>query len=149
MSTDYDKVLFSTEWPIDKVVATGDYSFVVNNPGGSLYTDAHTTAYSSATNPYRKPVLVRFVWSIDGANYYSPETQFGYMFNIDASALGGPSNHTDATVKAAAAMGVSDSLIKFAAYNGYHSDVVYTFGDDSYTPFNLTFYYKYAVFELS
>lgn len=146
---DYDKVLFSTNWPIDKIVHTDTYNFTVNNPGGSSYTAAHITAFSSVVNPYGKQALVRFVWSIDGTNFYSPETQFGYTYNINASALGGPSTHTAADVKAAAAMGVSSSLIQFSGFNGYHSDVVYTAGADSYTPFNLTFYFKYALFELS
>jgi hypothetical protein len=146
---DYDKILFSTKWPIDKVVATGNHSFVVNNPGGSSYTSAHITAFDSISNPYGKRALVRFVWSIDGVNYYSPETRFGFTFNINATATGGSSTNTLADVKAAAAMGVSDSSIKFCGYNGFHSDVVYTLGADSYTPYSLTFYFKYAVFELS
>lgn len=146
---DYDKILFSTAYPIDKVVASGSDSFNVNFTVTPFYNNSGTVQQDSIPNTYGKAGLIRFAWSLDNTNFYSPETILEYAFNIDASAIGGPSTNTVNGVEGSVAMASDGGNIYFISYNGHHSNVAFTFGNDSYSGINHTFYYKWALFEVS
>lgn len=145
---DYDKILFSTAYPIDKVVASGSNSFNVNFTATAFYNNAGTIQQDTIANPYGKAAFIRFAWSLDNINFYAPETILEYAFNINASAVGGPAVTTVNGVEAAVCMGNDSSNIYFVSYNGHHGNVAFTFGNDSYSGINHTFYYKWAMFEV-
>lgn len=148
MPADYDKILFSTQYPIDKVVHSDTKSFSVPFTKTAFYNNSGTLQIDSIANPYGKKALIRYAFSFDGVNYMNPETIYEYAFNIDASALGGPSSNLVNGVVGATSMACDATNIYFASYNGNHGNVTYTFGDDSYTGINMTFYFKYALFEV-
>lgn len=145
---DYDKILFSTQYPIDKVVHTGSGSYTVPFTVTPFYNNSGTLQTDSISNPYGKKAFIRFAWSIDGVNYNAPETKLEYEFNINATAIGGPATNTTNGIAVAAAMGCDASNIYFISYNCHHGNVVYTAGDDAYSGSSHTFYYKYALFEV-
>lgn len=147
---DYDKVLFSTLYPIDKVLETGDLTHTVAAPSAAFYNNSDRLEGVTITNPTGKDCLVRYVWSIDNINFNSSDTVLQYSFSIDASALGGPaSSPGQPGTKAVCAVGVKAADIQFLFLNGYHGNVTYTFGNDVFTGFPLTFFVKYALFEIT
>lgn len=145
---DYDKVLFSTQWPIDKVVATGTHSLALAAPAAAFYNNSDVLTIDNAVNPYGKVCLLRFAWSTDNVNFYPPETIVEYSFIIDAHLIGGPASTPINGIRAAAAMGADAGFLYFAGFNGYHGTVTYTAGNDSFTGFAQTIYYKWALFEI-
>lgn len=148
MPADYDKILFSTQYPIDKVVQSDTVSFFVPFTTTAFYNNSGTMQTDRAVNNYGKPCLIRFAWSVDGVNYTNPETVLEYSFNIDAHIIGGPSSNLVNGVAAAASMSCDATGVQFYSYNGSHGNVTYTAGNDSYSGINHTFYFKYALFEL-
>lgn len=145
---DYDKILFSSQYPIDKVVATGEFTVHTPAPSGAFYYNSGVLQTDTIANPYGKKCYVRYVWSTNFVDYAPPESIIEYGFNIDASGVGGPATNPINGVKSATAMGVSDSTISFMSYNGLHGNVTYTFGNDIFTGVALDFHYKYALFEV-
>lgn len=145
---DYDKILYSTLYPIDKVVDTGEFSHTLAAPSAAFYNNSDTLKTDTIANPYGKKCMVRFAWSLDNINFYPPETLVEYSFIIDASALGGPSSTPINGTKGAASMGADATSLYFTSLNGYHGNVTYTFGNDVFVGIAQTFYYKWAIFEI-
>lgn len=141
---DITKLDFLSADPIDKIVATG--SVTVTNDGAT--NQAPQTAKiveNSITNPYGKAVFCRYIWSVDGVNFNSPESHLVYTYTDTTP--GGSS--TLAGLQAAVSVGVSSTSIIFRTANGYHGNVSDNGTTYTYTPNSQTFTIKYALYEVS
>lgn len=135
MSVDINKLNFSSDHPIDKIVTTGTVS--VTNDGSSGDYQTAKIVSSSIANPYGKKAFVRARWSVNGTDYNSLHTHLLYSFVVSGVA-------TLKGLKAALSIGVSDSTITFRTANGLHGNVP---APPTFTPTSQTFTIDYAVFE--
>ena len=146
MTVDITKLAYSSEYPIDKVVATETVSVV--NDGATSDPQTAKIVSSSITNPYGSKCFVRAKWSVDGGTTYnSLDSRLHYTFSYTITTI--PVTNTFSGLKAAVVIGVSNSTITFRTANGFHGNV----SDDgvtvSYTPTSLTFDIKYALYEVN
>lgn len=146
-----DKLIFHSNTPIDKVVASGSVS--INNDGDTNGSyGAAKIVNSNISNPHTGRCFVRARWSIDGGtNYNTPTSRLIYTYTQNTS---GEFNDTQEryNLKAAISVGVSSSQVKFVTANGYHGDVDTVVHPDfsttdTYTPIPLTFIIEYVLFE--
>jgi len=147
MSVDISKLQFVTEFPIDKIVASGTNS--ITNPGfsSSSALNGNITDLQIA-NPYGQNAFVKYVWSIDGVNFNSQDTALIYSFVLTPS---GYPSQTQGAYQATTAGVVNPTYIVFQTFNDYHSNVsintttnVYT-----YTAYSLTFTIKWVLYSIS
>lgn len=148
VTTDPDKLNFNGNDPIDKIVYEGTVTGHNSGPSGSSYVGSDNITVVTAQNPYGKRTLCNYKWSIDGTNYNNPQTVLYYSFTVDASFFGGPVSDPIPGTKAGVAVGVGAQTITFQLFNGWHGNVTYTAGDDSYTSNPLDFTVKYTLFEV-
>ena len=143
-----DDFLFSSDYPIDKVVHTGTATIVNNGATAGTVADFQTGRVVSQTIPVptTTPCVARFVWSIDGgANWQSSGSRLWYTYTANypgySVQLGG--------VQGAVAIGADIGEINIRTLNGSHGTVnVNSSGQVSYTPISRTFTVKYALFSL-
>lgn len=136
MTVDVNKLAYSSEYPIDKIVSTGTVSVV--NDGSSGDYQAAKIVSSSIANPYGKKCFVRAVYSINGTDFNSIQSHLLYSFVVSGvTTLQG--------LKAAVSIGCSNSTVTFRTANGFHGNVP---APPAFTPTSLTFTIKYALFEV-
>lgn len=145
---DVTKLNFYSGDPIDKGVSSGTVTFTNDGNTGTTSQIAKIQT-DTIPNPYGKKCFVRFVWSLDGKNFNTPDTQFLYGFTIHVTT---PSSTTPPLqgLQAAVSVGASDSTLYFVTGNGFHGNVTRaTSGSaDSYTPISQTFTFKYELIEI-
>ena len=144
---DPDKFLFTSDYPIDKVVHTGTLTIVndgqTSGQSGSWQTSKYVDSGILA-NPVGRDCFIRFVWSIDGGtNWQSSTTHLWYGYQVFypglTANLGG--------VQGAVSAGCSNTGMIFNTINGSHGNVsVNSGGGASYTPISRTFNIKYVMY---
>lgn len=150
MPGDINAAYFDSRFPIDKLVRPPESAtFQMAAPAAPFYNDSDNLQTFTLPNPYGKRCLVRYVWNVDGVNDNAPDTILRYAFTVDATAIGGGVSSPNEGIKAACAMGVSDSLLFFQLLNAWHSNVTYTLGNDVFTGFAQTFRITYALYEIN
>lgn len=145
---DFDKVAWSTIWPIDKIVYRSPEITITNSgeTGGS-YQQAHIVTDSIAHGLGRR-MFVRAVWSIDGVNWYSTGSRLKYTFAVNYNGEFGSFSSSLSGLRAAVSVGVSATHVHFVTANGYHGDVAQDDVSESYSPISQNFRIKYALFEV-
>lgn len=142
---DPDDFLFNSDFPIDKVLQTGEVT-IVNDGNTSSMTAGYQRGKivtSSAPNTTGQICSVRYVWSIDGTNWQSPSSHLWYSFTVSHPSGSSPMG----AVQGAVAVGISTSSVHFRTLNGSHGAVsINSSGNASYTPISRTFRIKYALF---
>ena len=148
-----NKVVFDSLHPIDKVVNTGTTSIV--NDGNTTATGTGTGAQrakittTTITNPYGKRCFVRFIWSIDGANFNSADSYS--LFSYDHTLTDIPDTSILFGLRAGVSIGIDTTNITILTGSGYHGNVSRLSSDpdtSGYTPISQTFTVKYALFEI-
>lgn len=145
---DPDKFLFASDYPIDKVLLTGETQVVNdgNTSSDSMKYQSSKIVTGNVPNTTGKTCHVRYVWSIDGVNWQSPSTHLIYSYTVSFSGsvvarMGG--------IQGAVSVGVNNSNIAFRTANGSHGNVsINSSGAASYTPVSRTFRIKYALYAL-
>lgn len=104
----YNNLLFSTVFPVDKIGASGSVSYTKSSTG----TDQSETI----PNPLGYKCLPTIAWSVDNVNFYP------------ANAVISPTNPYSANVK------VSDTTVTFYMYNNSGSSQTFyiTYALDTY-----------------
>jgi len=141
-----NKVLYASLYPIDKITHTGTTSIV--NDGAT--TQAPQTAKITTTtiaNPYGAQCYVRFVWSVNGVDFNSAETQLMYTFVFSTIAPAPVTSTTLTGLQGAVSVAVDATNITFLTGNGLHGNVTDNGTVFTYTPTSQTFTIKYALFE--
>lgn len=150
MTPDRNKLNFFTGDPVDKIVAEG--TVTISNDGAT--SQAPQTAKiveSRIANPYGKKALCRFVYSVDGGvSFNGQDAHLAYTFTITVipPSPGAGFSTTLGGLKAGVSIGVTASEIIFRTANGFHGNVTDNGTVYAYTPTNLDFIIKYALFEL-
>ena len=142
MSADVNKLAFSSEYPIDKIVASGTVQ-VVNDGATSNSPQTAKIVTSTITNPYGKKCFARAIFSVDGTNFSPLTSHLVYTFTLN------PGSVILSGLKAGCSVGVSTLSIFFRTANGFHGNASLSGATYTYTPTSLTFTIKYALFEVS
>lgn len=144
---DFDKVLWSTLYPMDKVIVAPTAPVVITNDGATVQSPqtAQITT-TDITNDTGRKLLARAVWSLDKVSWQSTHSRLTYTFSITAP---GPTVLILNGLKAAVSIGCSSSVIRIVTANGLHNNVTDNGVTYTYTPTSQTFYVKYALFEIA
>lgn len=154
MTYDVNKLNFSSEDPIDKIVAQGTIT-VVND--GNTTTTGTNTQYQSAkivtstiANTYGRAAFARYKWSVDGTNYNTGTAHLLFSFTRTITSIPVTSSPMRG-LKAAVSVGCSNSTVYFRTANGFHNNVSVVNPADvnGYTPTSQTFTIIYALYERS
>lgn len=144
---DFDKILWSTLYPIDKVVYVSDEKTITNSSVSGSYQEAHITT-NDYTNDYGKKVFARAIWSFDGVSWKSTHSRVPYTFDVNYSGMFGSFSQKLSALKGAVSIGVSDSYVRILTGAGYHGNVAQDDVSDTYSSIPQTFHVKYALFEI-
>lgn len=145
---DPDDFLFASDYPIDKVLLTGETTVVNdgNTKSDSLTYQSSKIVTGNVANTTGKTCHVRYVWSIDGVNWQSSSTHLIYSYTVSSDGsvvarMGG--------LQGAVSVGVNNSNIAFRTANGSHGNVsISSTGSPSYTTTSRTFRIKYALYSM-
>jgi len=148
MKPDRNKLNFFTGDPVDKIVHEGTIT-IVNDGATSQQPQTAKIVEERIANPYGKKTLCRFVFSVDGgASYNGQDAHLAYTFTITGIPPAPAFSTTLGGLRAGVSIGVSASEIIFRTANGFHGNVTDNGTVYAYTPTNLDFIIKYALFEV-
>ena len=154
MELDRDKLVFFSNDPIDKIVASGDVTIVndgnttASGTGGG--SQVAKIVQQSFPHTYGKPGFIRARWSTDnGATWNGIESEKRYTFTItftDVGVTSSPIPNTDSAIT----IGANSSVVVVRTANGSHGNVVTNTAappTHGYTPQSRTFRVQYWMFE--
>ena len=142
----FDKILYSSLWTVDKVTHTGEMTIV--NDGDSDASQSAKIVEEYEENPTGRLCYIRAAWSLDGDNWNPVHTRLTYMFTVNYSGMFGTFSTDSQGLSAAVSVGCSNSQVVARTANGLHGTVTADDVGETYTPTSQTFYIRYALFEV-